>query len=139
MFRRILAVVAGIAVAVLLVTLIQKVGHGLYPPPADLDPADQEFMAEYVAGLPWGPLAFVLASYVLATIGGGWIAGAIAGERPLVYAGIVAVFILAGAIFTVMTIPHPSWFTWAAVIGIVAGALVAAMLGSRGGSFRKSV
>lgn len=139
MVRRMIAVLAGIAVAVVLVTLVQKLGHNLYPPPADMDPTDQAFMQAYVASLPWGPLAFVIASYLVATLIGGWIAVAIAGERPLLFSGIVAAFMLAGAIFNVVMIPHPVWFTLAAVVGILLAALLAAFLGSRHGGSRRAV
>lgn len=132
MVRRIIAFIAGIAVAVALVMIIQKLGHSLFPPPTDLDPADREFMEAYVANLPWGPLAFVIASYFAATLAGGWVAGTVAGEWPLLYAGVVGFFILAGAISTVMMIPHPAWFTIAAIAGIVIAALLAATLAARG-------
>lgn len=136
MVRRIIALIAGIAVAVALVMVIQKLGHGLFPPPADLDPGDRAFMEAYVASLPWGPLAFVVASYVMATLFGGWVAGAVAGEWPLLYAGTVAFFVLAGVISTVMMIPHPAWFTAAAIAGIVIAALLAAVLAARVGMRR---
>ena len=139
MVRRIIAVIAGIAVAVVLVMLVQQLGHGLFPPPPDLDPADRDFMEAYVASLPWGPLAFVIASYFLATLLGGWVAGAIAGERPMVYAGIVAACILAGAISTVMMIPHPAWFTATAIAAILLAALLAAALASRARGPNKAV
>jgi len=139
MVKKIVAVVVGAAVAVLLVMLIQQLGHNLYPPPQGLDPADEEFMRDYIANLPWGPLAFVLASYVLSTLIGGWGAAAIAGERPLLFAGIVALFVLAGAISTMVMIPHPSWFMIAAVVGIVLAAMVAASLASRSGGNSRAV
>lgn len=138
MVRRILAVVAGLAVAVILIMLIQKLGHNLYPPPPDLDPADQEFMREYVASLPWGPLAFVIASYVVASLVGGWLAAMIAGEWSLAYSGIVAVAVLAGVISTVTMIPHPVWFTVTSVVGIVLAALLGASLASNSRSGRRA-
>lgn len=138
MVRRILAVVAGLAVAVVIIMLVQKLGHTLYPPPADLDPADQEFMREYVANLPWGPLAFVIGSYVLSTLAGGWLAATIAGEHSLVFAGIVAVAVLAGILSTVSMIPHPPWFTEIAVTGVIVAALAAAAAASNMGGKRKA-
>lgn len=139
MVRKILAVIAGIAVAVVLVMLIQKLGHTLYPPPTDIDPGDREFMEDYIANLPWGPLAFVIASYVLGTFAGGLVATTIAGERPLVYAFIVAAFILAGAVSTVLMFPHPAWFTASSIAGIVLAALLAAMIASKSGGFGRAV
>ena len=139
MVRRILAVVAGVAVAVTLVVLIQKFGHSLYPPPVNMDISDQEFLRDYVASLPWGPLAFVISSYVMATLVGGWVAAAIAGEAPMIYAGIVAVFVLAGSLSTVYLIPHPAWFTIASVLGIILAAMVAAYLASNVSASRKVI
>ena len=139
MLRRILAVVAGLAVAVVLVVLIQKLGHSLYPPPEDLSQQDQEFITNYVASLPWGPLAFVAASYALATLGGGWVAAAIAGENSMIYSGFVALCVLGGAISAMIAIPHPTWFAATTVIGIAAGALVGASLASHGGFNSRAV
>lgn len=139
MIRKIVAVVAGAVIAVVLVMLIQKLGHSLYPPPEGLDPADQEFMQEYIANLPWGPLAFVIGSYFVATLVGGWTAAAIAGEQPLLFSGIVAAFVLAGAIAAVSMFPHPTWFTVTALAGIVLAALLAAGLASNAGGNSRAV
>lgn len=139
MVRKMIAVVAGAGVAVLLVMLIQQLGHSLYPPPDGLDPADEEFMRDYIANLPWGPLAFAIASYVVSTLVGGWVAAAVAGEQPLIFAGIVALFVLAGAVSTMLMIPHPTWFMIAAVGGIVLAVVLAVSLASRGGGNSRAV
>lgn len=137
MLRRIFAVVAGLAVAMVVVMLVQKLGHNLYPPPDDLDPADQEFMRNYVANLPWGPLAFVVASYAFSTLIGGWVAAMITKDKPLLYAGIVGAAVLAGAVTTIVTIPHPTWFTTASILGIVVAVVVAAVVAANSGAYRK--
>ncbi len=137
MLRRIFAVVAGLAVAVIVVMLIQKLGHNLYPPPEDLDPADKEFMRNYMANLPWGPLAFVAASYTFATLIGGWVAAMITKDKPLLYAAMVGAAVMVGAISSVMTTPHPTWFTTASVVGIVVAVLLAAIVAANSGTYRK--
>lgn len=139
MVRKIIAIAAGLAVAVITVMLIQKLGHHLYPPPEGMDPADQEFMKDYVASLPWGPLTFVIASYVFATLLGGWVAAAAAGERPVIFAGIIALLILAGAVSTMVMIPHPTWFMATSVVGIVLAAVIAARLASARTGYGKTV
>lgn len=130
MVRKLIALIVGLAVALILVSVIQKLGHNLYPPPTDMELADQAFMQDYIINLPWGPLSFVLASYIIATLVGGWLAAHIAGEAPLVIAGIVGLMMMAGAIATMMTTPHPTWFATAAITGIIAATLVAAKLGA---------
>ena len=139
MIRVLLAIIAGAVVAVLVVMLIQYIGHNVYPIPEDLDPADQEFMRQYIASLPWGSLAFVIASYALATLAGGWVAAAVAGERPMVMASIVGLLVMAGAITTVMSIPHPPWFTAASVVAVIAAAIIAGTIESNRGSARRSL
>ncbi len=131
MIRKLLAIIIGLVVAGIIVMLIQKLGHSLYPPPAGMDLNDQAFMTEYVASLPWGPLAFVLASYFAATLAGGWIAASIAGQFPLAFAGTIGAIMLAGAIWNVYTIPHPPWFTITAIAVIVVASLLAAGFASR--------
>ena len=130
MVRKLIAVIAGLAVAVVLVSVIQKWGHTVYPPPSGLDPADQEFMKEYMANLPWGPMAFVLGSYFAGTLVGGWVAAFIARESSLVISGIIGLAILAGAIANMVAIPHPTWFGTAAVISIIMAMIFAAKLAS---------
>ena len=137
MLRRIFAIVVGLAVAMIVVMLVQKLGHNLYPPPDDLDPADQEFMQNYIANLPWGPLAFVVASYTLATLIGGWVAAMITREKPLLYAGIIGAAVMVGAISTVVSIPHPSWFTTASVTGILVAVIVAAVVAANSGTYKR--
>lgn len=138
MIRKLIAIVLGLAVAIVLVSLIQKFGHSLYPPPPDLDLNDQDFMRDYIAGLPWGPLAFVLGSYVAATFAGGLLAALIVRERTLIIAGVIGLFVLAGAIANMVVIPHPSWFAATAVAGIILAVILAAKLAA-GGSVRAKV
>lgn len=130
MIRKLLSIIIGLAVAIILVSMIQKLGHSLYPPPSDMDLADQEFMRDYMASLPWGPLTFVLVSYFLATLFGGWVAAFIAKEIPLVIAGVIGLFVLTGAIAAMIAIPHPTWFAITAVAGIIVAVLIAAKLAS---------
>lgn len=137
MVKKLIAVIIGLAVAMLLVSVIQKWGHSLYPLPTDMDLADQEFMSDYVANLPWGPLVFVLGSYFAGTLVGGWVAAFIARESPLVIAGFIGLAVLAGAIANMVIIPHPTWFATAAVIGIIVAVMIAAKLASGRSVHRK--
>lgn len=139
MIRGLIAIVVGLVVAVLVVMLVQYVGHTVYPIPQDLDPSDQEFMRQFIATLPWGSLAFVIASYGLATLIGGWTAAAISGENPLLMATIVALFVLIGTITTVLSIPHPPWFTAASIIAVLLAAILAGFLESNRATRKRSL
>ena len=63
MARKFLAFVAGAAVAILLVTLLEGLGHRVYPIPDGMDYYDRAQMTEYVATAPLGALLFVITSY----------------------------------------------------------------------------
>ena len=68
--RNIIAVVVGIAVAVITVMLIQWVSHSVFPPPADLNSEDSEAIAAYMAAAPVPALLIVLFGYMMATFDG---------------------------------------------------------------------
>ena len=122
MLKIVMGIVAGLIAGVGIVMLVQRIGHAVYPPPPGLDPANLEQMKEVVAQLPVGAFLFVIASYVGGTLGGGWLAAAIAGQRRRLVAGVIAAFILLSALATMTMIPHPIWFMVTSVLAIaVAG------------------
>jgi len=123
--RVVLGVLAGVIVAVLGVFVLELLGHMVYPPPANLDLSDPEGAARLIAGLPAGAFAFVLAAWFLGTLAGAWTANAIG--RSTVAGWVVALVVICGGVYTMLTIPHPTWM-WAA--GIVLP-LVAAWLAQR--------
>ena len=133
MLRKILAGVAGVVVAGLVVYAVEWAGHAVYPPPDGLDFADPEQMAPYVAGLPVGAFAFVLAAWALGAFIGTFVACRIGTARPQIYAAVVAGLILVGAIANMVVIPHPVWFMIAAVVLITAAGWLAARVSARPG------
>ena len=118
MFRKIAAVLLGVAVAVAIVAAVEALGHAVYPVPADIDFNDPVRFQEYVSGLPAGAFLFVLGSWVLWTLIGGLLACFVARERPFLYAMIVGGAILATTVVNLIIIPHPLWFSATAVIAI---------------------
>jgi hypothetical protein len=131
MLRRFLAVVLGITLAVGLVSVIEYLGHQVYPIPQGLNVNDTEAMALYVASLPLGALAFVLASWAIGTLAGGWLAAVIAGEKHYLFAGIVGVLMLAGSIMTLVAIVHPTWFAVTGIVLIVLMVFTAARIAAK--------
>ncbi|HUF47127.1 MAG TPA: hypothetical protein VMM93_04865, partial [Vicinamibacterales bacterium] len=126
MIRSLAAVVAGLVAAFAVMTVVEAVGHTIYPPPPDLDPLTPEGMAAIVAHLPTGALLFVLAAYVCGGLAGGAVAGRVARGRP-VEPALVGTVLTLGALVNVITIPHPLWMSAASV----AVQLPAAWLGGR--------
>jgi len=127
MVRNIGAGLAGVLIAMLSVWLVQKIGHAVYPPQADIDLNDIEAMKAYVATLPIGALLFVVASYFIGTTVGTCIACTIGTMLPRIYALLIGCLMLVATTMNVMMIPHPTWFILAAVVAIVVGAWLGTM------------
>ena len=131
MGRKIGAGILGIAVAVALVWVVEKIGHSIYPPPADLDTGDTDVMRAYVDTLPLGALLSVAVAWFIGSVGGTFAACKVGTARPLVYALVVGGMMFAGAAFNLLIIPHPMWFSILGVVGIFVGTWVGMNLGSR--------
>lgn len=133
MIKNILAIVAGLAAAFAVVSLVQRVSHILNPLPSGLDVNDTEQLGAYIASAPLSALLFVLASYYLGTIIGIKVANWIAPTGTVRNGLVIGVLMLAATIANVIMIPHPLWFSVAAVGGIVLLAWAATMHSKRAG------
>lgn len=116
MGRSIGAVVAGVVVQGFLIWVIQSIGHSVFPPPADLDPTDIEAIRAYMSELPAGAFAFVLVSYALGALAGGFTGGRIAGRAPQMHAAFVWGLGLVFSAINLAMLPHPVWFVLLNVI-----------------------
>lgn len=130
MLRKISAVVLGAVTAVVLIIVIEALGHAIYPPPADLDVTNFEALQAYVMNAPPAALLFVMAAWIIATLVGGLLACFIAAETPLVYAAIIGGLVLLGTIINLLSIPHPLWFSITSVLAIIATVFITSRLGS---------
>ena len=123
------AALAGIVIAFLLVYAVQFVGHSIYPPPAGLDQTDMEAMQDYISTLPVPALLFPMLAYFIGTFCGTLFACTIGTARPVIFAFIVGVLVMAGTVANLIWIPHPLWFSIGAVAGIIASAWLAMKAG----------
>ena len=119
MIRKVIAAVVGILAAFALVMAIEGLGYELYPLPDGLDTQNLDQMRKYVESLPPQALLIVLSAWIVATVGGGLLACIIAKVKPLLFASLIGLFILGGSIYTMLEIPHPTWFMAAAIAGIL--------------------
>ena len=126
--RLALAAVAGAVVAVGIISLIESVGHRVYPLPAGIDWSNAEQVRAYVDSLPVGALLFVLAGWVAGALVGGVVAAWIARPRAVLAAAIVGAIVLAASVANLAMIPHPTWFAVVGVAGVVLAAFVAGKL-----------
>lgn len=110
MVKKILAVLAGVLAGGLVIFLVERIAHSIYPPPEWLDPAKPETIARYVDEAPVATLLFVLLSWALGSLAGGITATLVCNDRKSVYALTAGTLLLLLGIVNLIMIPHPPWF-----------------------------
>lgn len=123
MIRNILGIVAGLAVAVLAVMVVQALGHQLYPYPADVDLNDPEQIARVFPTVPVAAKLFVVAAWFLGALAGAAVAKSIIGRDWAAWT--IAVLIACAGIMNLFIIPHPVWMQISAVVAPLLGGLIA--------------
>lgn len=121
MFRKILAVVAGLILGGISVGIVQKIGHSIYPMPKGMKSGDMVAMKDYVENAPFMALFFVIISYAVGALVSGFVSTKIANDNNKIYAIICGVIFVAQSIYMMSLLPTPIWF-W--VLGILAWAFV---------------
>jgi hypothetical protein len=134
--RNVAAALAGLFTAFALIYLIELLGHSIYPPPEGLDQKDAEALRAYIALLPPLPMLFPMFAYFLGTFAGTSVGCLIGTARPIFFAAVVGMLVLAGTIANLIYIPHPLWFSIIAPVGIVVSAWLAMVISPRGSSLR---
>lgn len=112
--RKIIAVIGGIVVGAVVVFAAESVGHGLYPPPTDINLNNPEDMKRLVAAMPVEAKILVVIAWFLGALAGAWTAIKISAMPSLGWT-IGLVFALLSLV-TVFSIPHPVWMMACALI-----------------------
>ena len=131
MLRNIAAGIVGLIVAAAGVQLIQVLGHSVYPPPENIDFSDPKQVEVLMTTLPVGAVLFVGASWAVGAFAGTLVGALLAMAKPLVYAVVVGGFVLAAAVFMLVVMPHPWWFSISAPLAIVVGTWLGMYLADR--------
>jgi hypothetical protein len=124
--RSLVALVAGLVVAMVVIAGVEAVGHALYPPPPGLDLARAQDQARMMEALPTEAKVAVVVAWFLGSLAGACAAIAIA--RRVVPAWIVAVAIAGLGLWTTQMFPHPDWMLASAVVLPLVAVLVAKRL-----------
>lgn len=124
--RFLLAVVAGLVVAMLVIAGVEALGHVVFPPPPGLDLARAADQERLVAVLPVEAKIAVIVAWFLGALAGA--ATAIALARRVLPAWIVAVAIAGLGLWTTQMFPHPDWMLASAVVLPLVAVLVAKRL-----------
>lgn len=126
--RAIGGTLGGIVVAVLVILLIERIGHIFWAMPTDIDPTDTRAIGEALAAAPFAAQAVVVFAWFAGALVGALVAGLISrGYWPgWIVAGVIALF----GVLNILMIPHPVWMQIAAVAAPLLGGFVAHHVGS---------
>lgn len=124
--RGALAALAGLFIGGGVIMGVEMLGHLLHPPPKDLDVQDRVALAKWVATLPATAHFVVLTAWGLGTFAGAWLAARVA--RSNIPAMVVGVFLMAGGVQMLVTLPHPLWMSPGALIVFPAATFAGARL-----------
>ncbi|MDH3531462.1 MAG: hypothetical protein OEO82_00955 [Gammaproteobacteria bacterium] len=130
MLRNTGAILAGLITTFALIYGIEMLGHSIYPPPAGLDFSDSDAMRPYIASLPIQALLFPMFAWFIGTFCGVLLARQLGTARPIVFATVIGMLVLAGTIANLIMIPHPLWYAVIAVFGIIGSAWLATGVGA---------
>ncbi len=123
------AVVAGIAVALVLLIAVELWSTVVHPVPADFTGSMEE-MCAHVANYPHWVLAVATLFWGLMAWASAWIARTIGGRHA---AWVICALLLAAVVMNVAMLPYPLWFKGAAPIVVAAGAAMGSQwIGRRG-------
>jgi hypothetical protein len=127
MTRSILAVLAGVLVGVVVIMLVEMLGHAIFPPP-DNPTMNPKVLEDYIATAPFGALIFPVLAYILGSFFGG-LTAALLGRRARIFLSmVVAVVLLAFAVINLVMIRHPVWFMIITVLVFFPSAYLGALL-----------
>ncbi|MGE8513281.1 MAG: hypothetical protein ACN6N7_11305 [Chryseobacterium culicis] len=121
MLRRILAVLAGLIAGSIGITVVEKIGHALYPPPVEAVAGDMEALKVYVGQAPFMALFFIILAYALAAVISGFTATKISNNGKYTPALICGIIFLLMTVYMMVSLPTPIWF-W--ILGILVWGLV---------------
>jgi hypothetical protein len=125
--RKIVAVIAGLAVAFLVIVVVEMICHAIYPLPQDVNPLDPQSLKSAMAGMPVGALVGVVLAWILGALAGSFTAAKIAGSGGLLPGLGVGIFLLLASVLNMAVLPHPVW-VWAAALILIP---TASVLGTR--------
>ncbi len=132
--RSVLAVIAGLAAAMIFIVGTEVVGAVVYPPAPGVDLHDIEDCKAHVAQLPADAFVIGAAGWGLAVLAGSWVATRLGAGRHPAHGIVVGSILLAAALMNMLMLPYPILF-W--VLNLVVFP-VADLLGAKWGRTRSS-
>lgn len=124
MFKSTAAACGGVLLAVIVVSLVQQLGHALFevPPLEGATPEKaMEIIAEWMPRAPFGAIAMELLSWVSGTYFGAWFASRFTHELPYAHAAPTICVMVLCALLMLLSLPYPIWMNVGSVLIVPAG------------------
>jgi hypothetical protein len=139
MAKSVLAVFLGMIAFVVLVMVLENVGHRLVPPPPEVLAAGtdlQKVQKAIQAAVADGKLTnqhylVVVLAWAIASFVGGFTTAFLAPSKPLVHAGIIGLLGTLAGIMNLSAFPHPLWVWIIGIMEFMVFAVLGGMLGVR--------
>ena len=116
--KRILPVLAGVLTGMLVIFVIETLGHMVYPIEMNLETATPEAKADFLKHIPPAAIAIVIIAWALGAMGAGIVSTLISKDNSSeFYPALKSGGILLGfGIINMIMIPHPIWFWIAGIL-----------------------
>jgi hypothetical protein len=131
--KKVGSILAGLLVAVVVMSAIQFANYQLFPPPTRLDPENPEHLAQIMGQMPLLAFFMLELSYAIGSFLGGFTLGKLAPENPRLSWVLGAVLTLAG-VANLFAIPHPVWVAVMTTVTYLPLARLGFHSGTRGGA-----
>ena len=125
MIRTLGGIAAGIALAIVIMVLVEAVGNQVAPPPMGLDLERPDAAVR----MPFETLIFPVAGWLLGPLAGGVLAVRLSGRRWASWP--VAGAVLIGAILQFAMAGHPVWMIASGIAAPIGGALLGQWIAGR--------
>jgi len=109
----------GLLSAFVTISVVEAIGHMMYPVASDIDFNNKEVMKSFVATLPSGALYFVVGAWLIGSMVGGYVATRFDKIKGRLNSVLTGGLVLLFTILNLVMIPHPTWMWITAIVGII--------------------
>ncbi len=119
--RRVIAVLTGLVMGLICLSIIELIGMLLFPLPEGVDPTDETALREIAAQIPAGAFVSIVAAWFAGTFIGSYVTARLAPDAPRAHAAGVTALLLAAGVSNMLMIPHPLWVWVSGILAFLIG------------------
>lgn len=108
--KNVLGILAGLISAFVVIFLVEKAGHSIFPVAENIDFGDKEALKKIIDTMPFGALITVIIAYAIGSFAGGFVCALISENSKVRNSVITGFILLIFGLINLFMIPHPVWF-----------------------------